>query len=86
MECPTRPSAGEKPAHNLRGLNVTVPAGSRELAIKFPQAESDNAYMAVLQLSWLTNHAVVNRTAEGFTVQFATPPSANGELSWLLVR
>jgi hypothetical protein len=79
-------SNGEKPAHNLRGLNIPVPAGSKELTVKFPQAEADNAYMAVLQLSWLTNHAVVNRTADGFTVQFATPPSANSELSWLLVR
>jgi len=79
-------SGGEKAAHNLRGLNVAVPAGSKELSIKFPQPEVDNAYMAVLQLSWLTNHAIVNRTPEGFTVQFATAPTAAGELSWLLVR
>ncbi len=79
-------SGGEKAAHNLRGLNVAVPAGSKELSIKFPQPEADNAYMAVLQLSWLTNHAIVNRTPEGFTVQFATAPPVNGELSWLLVR
>ena len=79
-------SGGEKAAHNLRGLNVAVPAGSKELAIKFPQPEADNAYMAVLQLSWLTNHAIVKRTPEGFTVQFATAPTADGELSWLLVR
>jgi hypothetical protein len=79
-------SAGEKPARNLRGLNVPVPAGSKELIVKFPQPEADDAYMAVLQLSWLTNHAVVNRTAEGFTVRFATPPEAKAELSWLLVR
>ena len=79
-------SGGEKPARNLRGLNVPVPDGCKEIAVKFPQPEVDNAYMAVLQLSWLTNHAVVNRTAEGFTVQFSTPPGANGELSWLLVR
>ena len=71
-------SGGGKPARNLRGLNVPVPDGSKEIAVKFPQPEADNAYMAVLQLSWLTNHAVVNRTAEGFTVQFATPPGANG--------
>ena len=79
-------SGGEKAAHNLRGLNVAVPAGSKELSIKFPQPEADNAYMAVLQLSWLTNHAIVNRTSEGFTVQFATAPTVAGELSWLLVR
>ncbi len=79
-------SGGEKQANNLRGLNVPVAAGSKEVAVKFAKAEADNAYMAVLQLSWLTNHAVVNRTPEGFTVKFATPPSEAGELSWLLVR
>ena len=79
-------SGGDKPARNLRGLNQPVPAGGKELVIKFPQAETDNAYMVVLQLSWLTNQAIINRTAEGFTVQFATPPAAAGELSWLLVR
>ena len=79
-------SGGDKPARNLRGLNQPVPAGSKELVIKFPQAETDNAYMVVLQLSWLSNHAIVNRTAEGFTVQFATPPAAASELSWLLIR
>ena len=79
-------SGGDKPARNLRGLNQTVPAGSKELVVKFPEAETDNAYMVVLQLSWLTNHAIVNRTAEGFTVQFATPPATAGELSWLLIR
>ncbi len=79
-------SGGATPARNLRGLNVPVPAGSKEIILKFPQPESDNAYMVVLQLSWLTNQAVVSRTPEGFTAQFATPPTANGELSWLLVR
>lgn len=79
-------SGGEKPARNLRGLNLAVPAGSREIAVKFPQPEADNEYMAVLQLSWLTNHAIVNRTSEGFTIQFATPPATAGEISWLLVR
>lgn len=79
-------SGGEKAAHNLRGLNLVVPAGSKELTVKFPQPETDNAYMVVLQLSWLTHHAIVHRTAEGFTVQFAAAPTGDGELSWLLVR
>jgi len=79
-------SGGATPARNLRGLNVPVSAGSKEVVVKFPQPETDNAYMVVLQLSWLTNQAVANRTPEGFTAQFATPPAANGELSWLLVR
>ena len=79
-------SGGDKAARNLRGLSIPVPAGNKELVVKFPQPEVDNAYMVVLQLSWLSNQAVVNRTAEGFTVQFATPPSGAGELSWLLVR
>ena len=69
------------PAQSLRSV-----IGSKEIAIKFPKPESDNEYMVVLQLSWLTNQAIVNRTPEGFTAQFATPPTGKGELSWLLVR
>lgn len=79
-------SGGEKVGRNLRGLNLAVPSGSKELAVKFPQPEPDDAYMVVLQLSWLSNHAIPKRTAEGFTVQFATAPGSDAELSWLLVR
>jgi len=79
-------SASATPAHNLRGLNLPVPAGSKELPVKFPQPEADNNYMVTLQLSWLTIQAVTNRTPAGFTVQFATPPATAGELSWMLVR
>ena len=79
-------SASATPARNLRGLNLPVKAGGKELAVLFPRPEADNNYMVVLQLSWLTNYAITNRAATGFTVQFATPPAKAEELSWLLVR
>jgi len=79
-------SATNVKAQNLRGLKLPVKAGSKELAVRFPQPETDANYMVVLDLSWLTQHAVPTRTADGFTVQFATPPAQDGVLSWLLVR
>ena len=79
-------SASATPAHNLRGLHIRVPAGSKELTVKFPQPEADDNYMVMPELSWLSVHAVTNRAPDGFTVQFATPPAADAELSWLLIR
>ena len=79
-------SATNVQAQNLRGLKLPVKAGVKELAVKFPRPEADDNYMVVLDLSWLTIHAITQRTVDGFTVQFATPPVVDGALSWLLVR
>jgi hypothetical protein len=74
------------PAKNLRGLNLSVPAGAKTLTVAFPTPEADAGYGVFVQLSWLTNNAVTTRTKTGFTVHFATPPGKGQTLSWLLVR
>ena len=39
------------------------------------------------ECSWLTVKAVVNKSATGFTAQFATAaPHGGGKLSWVLMR
>jgi hypothetical protein len=39
-----------------------------------------------LELSWLTDRAVAEKTADGFTVTFAKPAPAGAKLDWMLVR
>lgn len=79
-------SGDEQPARNLRGKNVAVDEGSRSVKVAFPRAESDGEYAVFLELSWLTNRAVTEKTADGFTVQFDQPAPAGAKLDWMLVR
>ena len=73
-------------ANNLRGINIPVPEGAKQMAVTFPTPEPDAHYAAFVELTWLTVKAVANRTEAGFTVKFATPPGKGDQLSWLLVR
>ncbi len=79
-------SGSEVKAQNLRGVNVPVPEGARELTVTFPKPETDAEYAVFLEFTWLTNRALTKRTPEGFTVQFDTPPPAGASLCWMLVR
>jgi hypothetical protein len=86
-------SGTETPAKNRSG-EARVPAESTTLDVKFTTAEADGNYAVFVQPNWVTQHAVTKRTAEGFTVEFKTPPPAeskpkvkfNASLQWTLVR
>ena len=79
-------SATATPAHNLRGIGVEVPAGTRRHDIRFRVPEQDDQYAVFVELSWITEKAVVEQTAEGFSVEFSVPPEGKGRLHWMLVR
>ena len=79
-------SATEKPAANLRGIDVPVPAGATELTITFAAPEVDASYAANVTPSWLSVLAVPTKTERGFTIRFATPAPAGAKLDWLIVR
>ncbi len=79
-------SGSEKPAMNLRGINVPVPEGAQELTVDFPTPESDAAYAVNITPTWLTAFCVAKKTEKGFTVQFATPAPAGASLDWVIVR
>jgi hypothetical protein len=79
-------SADTTPARNLRGKNVEVPAGKTTLEIRFPHSEADNNYAVFIEQSWLTNRAISNKTATGFTVTFAEDAPEHATLDWMLVR
>jgi len=79
-------SATETPAANLRGMNVGVAEGAAELQISFSRPEQSPAYAVAVTPSWLTTHAVPNKSAEGFTVQFGAPAPQGATLDWIIVR
>jgi hypothetical protein len=54
--------------------------------VKFPAPEVDENYAVFLELSWLTERAIANKTREGFTIQFSEPVPADATLDWMLVR
>jgi hypothetical protein len=55
-------SATEKPAANLRGIDVPAPQGATEMIVKFPRPEADAAYAVSVTPSWLGNVAVTAKT------------------------
>ena len=79
-------SAGEKPARNLRGKNLTVKRAATRLTVSFPRKEVDADYAVFVEQNWLTNRAITKKTARGFTVQFAKPAPRGATLDWMLVR
>jgi len=78
-------SATATAASNLRGINVAVKEGAKELQIRFARPEADADYAVFLTPSWLTATAATAKTADGFTAHFAAAP-ANATVDWLLVR
>jgi hypothetical protein len=80
-------SATAVAANNLRGVDVPVAGGVLSATITFASPEPDASYAVMTECSWLTVKAVVNKSATGFTAQFATAaPHGGGKLSWVLVR
>jgi hypothetical protein len=79
-------SGDATPARNLRGKNIPVKAGERSIQIRFPQPEADPDYAVFVEQTWLTNRAITDKTAEGFTVTFADDAPEHASIDWMLVR
>jgi hypothetical protein len=79
-------SATAKPAKNLRGIGIKVPAGATTFSVAFPAPEPDGAYAVFVEQSWLTARAVRERTEKGFSLAFERPAPEGATLDWLLVR
>jgi hypothetical protein len=74
------------PARNLRGKNVAVTAQSTTVRVTFPTPEADANYAVFVEQSWLSNRAISDKSAEGFTVTFEKPAPEKGTVDWMLVR
>ena len=79
-------SGDATPAHNLRGKNLRVASGTTTVAIRFAQAETNADYAVFIEQTWLTNRAITEKTADGFTITFADAAPKNATLDWMLVR
>lgn len=79
-------SGDARPARNLRGKNVIVPAASTSLRVRLPQPEADGDYAVFIEQSWLTNRAISDKGPQGFTVTFAAAAPENATLDWMIVR
>lgn len=79
-------SGDKTQANNLRGKNLPVEDKAATYRVKFPKPETDGEYAVFVEQNWLTNRAIVEKTAEGFTVTFSTPASENAKLDWMIVR
>lgn len=73
-------------AKNLRGKNVPVTAAAKSLRITFPTPEADGDYAVFIEQSWLTERAISDKTAEGFTISFAAGAPAGAKVDWMIVR
>ena len=79
-------SGDATPAANLRGIGVTVPAGSTSLEVALPRPEASDFYAVIVRPSWITSHAVTRTTVGSFTVEFDSPAPTDARIDWLLVR
>ena len=79
-------SGDAKSAKNLRGKNVAVATASTTASIKFATPETDGDYAVFLEQSWLSNRAISDKTADGFSVTFDKPAPEKATVDWMLVR
>ncbi|MDX1946111.1 MAG: hypothetical protein SFU86_12000 [Pirellulaceae bacterium] len=79
-------SGDDEPAQNLRGKNLPVAASAVTFSVKFATPEADGDYAVFVEQTWLTNRAISDKTAAGFTVTFDKPAPAGAKLDWMLVR
>ena len=57
------------------------------MAVKYgPVRVRAGEYAVFIEQTWLTNRAIVKKTAEGFTVEFDKPAPAEAKLDWMIVR
>lgn len=71
---------------NLRGIDIPVGNGKKELRIFFDEGEPDANYSLTVQPDWLCRWAVTGKTPQGFTVLFDEPASSNSKIDWQLIR
>jgi hypothetical protein len=80
-------SAGRRDeAANLRGVAVPVAAEATSVQVRFERPEPDGGYLVIARTTWVTNHAVRERTPDGFMVEFDRPAPPNATVDWLVVH
>jgi hypothetical protein len=83
---PTGLSGTVVAANNLRGIDVPVPAGAKELKIKSATTEPDAVYSITVAPYWETKAWIKEKLAESFTVAFSDAPPQATRIDWQLIR
>ncbi len=79
-------SATAVAAHNLRGIDVPVPAGAKRLEVVFSVPEADATYAVSVLPAWFTQVRLAEKTAKGFSVEFSEAAEAGKTVDWQLIR
>jgi len=79
-------SSTDKPASNLRGIDLKVKPGEKELEVQFGRPEADAHYAVSVTPNWMTPYCVASKTPTGFTVRFGTAAPPDAALDWIIVR
>ena len=79
-------SAGSVYGNNLRGINIPVENGGKEIKVLFKAKEPDAEYSLTVQPSWLARCAVTTKSNDSFVVSFDIPAPANAKIDWQLIR
>ena len=64
--------------------SVNVPAGSTYVDV--PDADIDNNYTVLVEMSWNTTVWISNKASGGFRINFGTAPSSAQTVRWVKVR
>lgn len=73
-------------ANNLRGIDVPVPAGAKQVVIKFATPEANAVYFITVSPYWETKTWIKHKRADGFTVAFSDAPTEAERMDWQLIR
>jgi len=79
-------SATDKPARNLRGINVHVNKGETVFKVKFDIFEVDNKYAINVLPTWFTQVRIIKKSTVGFTVAFSESAPRRASVDWMMMR
>lgn len=68
------------------GKNVPVTAEQSSIEVVFSVEEDTNSYAIHVTPNWNTVCWVTNKTVNGFTINFGTPPTTNRTLDWIMKK
>lgn len=70
---------------NTKGYNISVPANSTNLNVTFTQPLENTNYGICVTLSWNSGYFITNKGINGFTINFANPPTTPQTLDWFIL-
>lgn len=70
----------------IRGIDVSISAGSNQVYIQFPTLNDTQNYAVGITPNWLTDFKVIEKTIEGFRVEFRIPAPLDAKFDWIIIE